>query len=77
MSPATGPRPGRVEAFDDARGIGTVVDESGRSYPFHCTALTDGTRSIAVGTRVVFEVAAAHLGSYEARSITAAEGPGP
>lgn len=65
------PRIGRVESFDEARGIGTVVDdEGGRAFPFHCTALTDGTRTVAVGTRVVFELSATHLGQVEARSIT-------
>jgi cold shock CspA family protein len=66
------PRSGRVETFDEARGIGTVADDAGGSYPFHCTALTDGTRTVAVGTPVVFEVAPTHLGRLEARAITTA-----
>ena len=65
----TGPRVGTVEAFDEARGIGTVVDDEATPYRFHCTALTDGTRSVAVGTRVVFEAVPAHLGQLEARAI--------
>lgn len=68
------PLTGRVESFDDERGIGTVVDGGGRVFPFHCTALTDGTRTVAVGTRVVFELAASHLGRVEARSISTITG---
>jgi cold shock CspA family protein len=58
-----------VQAFDDARGLGTVVDDHGREFPFHCTAIGDGTRTIAVGTRVCFVVAPGHLGRAEARRI--------
>ncbi len=64
-----GPRPGTVTAFDDGRGLGTVTDDDGTSYAFHCTALTDGSRQVAVGTRVTFLVAAGHLGRMEARRI--------
>jgi len=65
-----GPRPGTVHAFDDDRGLGTVTDdEDGTSYPFHCTALTDGSRRVAVGTRVTFLAVAGHLGRMEARQL--------
>jgi cold shock CspA family protein len=70
--PAGGPRPGTVTAFDDDRGLGTVTDDDGTSYDFHCTALTDGSRHVAVGTRVTFLVAAGHLGRMEARRIGSA-----
>ena len=66
---AAGPRAGTVAAFDDDRGTGTVTDDDGTSYGFHCTALTDGSRRVAVGTRVTFLVAAGHLGRLEARGI--------
>ena len=74
------PRTGRVTDFDEPRGIGTVVEldaagSEGDSYPFHCTALTDGTRSVAVGTAVVFELAATHRGRVEARAMTTVAGP--
>ena len=65
------PRRGRVDVFDDARGTGSVVDDDGSSYAFHCTAIADGTRTIAVGTAVVFTVAPGHLGRVEARSVSA------
>lgn len=70
--PATGPRVGRVDSFDDARGVGTVVDdENGTAYQFHCTAITDGTRTVPVGTVVTFEIAPSHLGRLEARTVGA------
>ena len=47
-----------------------VRADDGSTYPFHCTALADGTRNVALGARVVFAVAAGHGGRYEARGIT-------
>jgi len=63
-------RTGRVETFDDARGIGSVAADDGSSYPFHCTAIADGTRTIAVGTPVAFTLAPGHLGRVEARTVS-------
>ena len=54
--------------FDEPRGLG-VIDADGTSYPFHCTAILDGTRTIAVGTRVTFTVRAAGMGRWEATAI--------
>jgi cold shock CspA family protein len=62
----TPPRRGRVATFDDAAGLGTVVDGDGAELAFHCTAIADGSRTIAVGTEVVFEVVAGRLGRWEA-----------
>lgn len=62
-------RLGTVTAFDEARGLGTVTDERGVELTFHCTAIADGTRSIAVGTKVAYETAAGHLGRIEARGL--------
>jgi cold shock CspA family protein len=59
---------GRVVAFDEPRGLGTI-DADGVTYPFHCTALLDGTRTIAVAARVTFEVRAAGMGRWEATRI--------
>lgn len=64
-----GPRLGRVTSFDAARGLGTVTDDAGADYPFHATAITDGSRHIEVGTRVGFSLAPGHGGRYEARSV--------
>lgn len=60
---------GIVTEFDEQRGWGTV-ESGGRTYEFHCTQIADGTRTIDVGTKVTFEVAAAHLGRWEARALT-------
>ena len=61
---------GRVEAFDDPRGYGTVVaGDGGGPWFFHCTAIADGTRTIEVGAPVSFEVVAGHQGRYEATDL--------
>jgi cold shock CspA family protein len=62
---------GRVVAFDEHKGYGTVsADEDDRELFFHCTQIADGSRTIAVGTEVAFEVVAGHLGRWEATQIT-------
>lgn len=55
-------------AFDEARGLGEI-ESAGTRYPFHCTAIADGTRTIPVGASVTFEVRAAGLGRWEATAI--------
>ena len=60
-----------VTAFDPERGLGTVATEGGDDLPFHCTAVADGSRTIEVGTRVVFRSAPGHLGRMEARELVA------
>ena len=40
-----------------------------RAYPFHCTAIADGTRTIAVGTAVTFDVVPGRLGRWEASGL--------
>jgi len=47
---------GTVTEFDFDRGLGTITTESGETYPFHCVAIADGTRSIEVGAPVQFDV---------------------
>ena len=59
---------GTVTAFDEPRGLGTI-ESDGASYPFHCTALLDGTRTIEVGTAVIFQVRPAGMGRWEATQI--------
>jgi cold shock CspA family protein len=60
---------GEVTSFDEAGGWGTVHDGRGRELPFHCTAIAGGTRTIAVGTAVRFEVVAGRMGRWEATSV--------
>ena len=60
---------GTVTAFDEHRGIGEIAADDGTVYSFHCTAIADGTRTIAVGVAVEFVVVPGHLGRWEAASI--------
>jgi cold shock CspA family protein len=66
---------GTVTAFDDPRGIGTVTTDDGRVLLFHCTAVADGTRTIAEGTPVVVEVVAGLPGRWEAAAVRSATAP--
>lgn len=59
---------GVVVAFDEGRGLGTI-EADGTEYPFHCTALVDGSRSVELATEVTFEVRAAGMGRWEATAI--------
>ncbi|HEX9258553.1 MAG TPA: cold shock domain-containing protein [Acidimicrobiales bacterium] len=60
---------GSVTEFDDARGLGRLRADDGTSYPFHCTQIADGSRTIAVGSEVEFDLAP-RLGRYEAVGLT-------
>ncbi len=63
-------RRGRITAFDEPVGLGTLVDEAdGTEYPFHCTAIGDGSRDIPVGIDVTFRVAPPRHGRTEATDI--------
>ena len=59
---------GQVVTFDEPRGLGTI-DADGVTYPFHCTALVDGTRTVEIGATVTFEVRPAGMGRWEATTI--------
>jgi cold shock CspA family protein len=61
---------GSVVEFDDPGGYGSVVDDDGGGpWFFHCTAIRDGSRTIAVGARVAFAVVPGHQGRYEATDL--------
>jgi cold shock CspA family protein len=60
---------GTVVEFDEARGWG-AIEAGGRTLPFHCTQISDGTRTIAVGTTVSFEVRPGGMGRWEAGAVT-------
>jgi cold shock CspA family protein len=62
---------GTVVEFDDPRGLGVIEASDATRYPFHCTAILDGTRTIPAGTLVTFEIRAATMGRWEATKITA------
>ena len=61
---------GTVVAFDEQKGYGTVRDGDGVDYFFHCTQIADGSRSIAIGTGVSFQVVPGRLGRWEAVELT-------
>jgi cold shock CspA family protein len=61
---------GAVTEFDESRGLGEITDANGTVFPFHCVGIADGSRSIAIGTPVRFDVTP-KLGRYEAARIVA------
>jgi cold shock CspA family protein len=60
---------GVVVRFDPHRGLGEIEDGEGRRYPFHCTRIADGSRTILVGTKVEFVVVPGLPGRWEASGI--------
>lgn len=64
-------RRGKVRAFDERRGLGEIEVDDGVTFPFHSTAIADGTRRITPGTPVEFEVVAGLPGRWEAAVIEA------
>ena len=63
---------GVVASFDAARGVGEIAANDGATYTFHSTVISDGTRTIAVGAEVEFEIIPGHLGRWEAAAVSAA-----
>jgi cold shock protein len=57
-------RLGEVGRYDDVAGYGEIHEGDARWF-FHCTAIADGTRTIATRTPVRFRLAPGHLGRYE------------
>jgi len=69
-------RVGTVVSFDEAVGLGVVeAPAGGERYRFHCTQIAGGSRTIAAGTPVRFEVRPARKGTWEAFNV-AVEEPG-
>jgi cold shock CspA family protein len=61
---------GTVAEFDDARGYGVVRDDAtGEEHFFHCTAISDGSRTIQVGASVRFEIVPGRNGAWEAKPV--------
>jgi len=65
----SGHRRGKVRTFDERRGVGEIESDDGTMFPFHCTAIADGTRRITPGTPVEFDVVAGLPGRWEAARI--------
>lgn len=47
---------GRVVSFDPAVGLGEIESSTGERHLFHCIEIADGTRDIAVGADVGFDL---------------------
>jgi cold shock CspA family protein len=63
---------GAVASFDASGGWGMITSDSGDEIAFHCTAIADGSRDIAVGAAVRFDLGAGRMGRWEATAIEAA-----
>jgi cold shock CspA family protein len=63
---------GRVASYDDLVGRGEIEARGGLHFPFHCSAITDGSRTIAPDTAVQFRLVAGPLGALEAVAVTPA-----
>jgi cold shock CspA family protein len=74
LTVSTARRRGTVRAFDERRGLGEIETDDRATFAFHCTALADGTRRIAPGTSVEFDVVAGLPGRWEAVEIEARPG---
>jgi cold shock CspA family protein len=61
---------GTVTMFDKGIGLGEISTDDGRTVPFHCVVIADGSRDIPVGATVEF-VLIPKLGRYEASHIVA------
>jgi hypothetical protein len=64
-------RRGSVQSFDAASGLG-MVESGDETWPFHCTALADGSRTVSAQNVVDFVLRAAHHGCWEAADIRSA-----
>ena len=62
----SGRRSGTVAEFDENVGLGSVAATGGQRYPFHCTQIAGGSRTIDVGARVTFTVIPGRGGVWEA-----------
>jgi cold shock CspA family protein len=63
---------GQVLTFDEHRGLGEIRATTGEHFAFHCTAIADGTRTIAPDTRVEFVLVSGPVGAFEAGAIRVA-----
>ena len=67
-------RHGTVRTFDERRGLGEITSEDGNVFAFHSTAIANGSRRIAQGTQVEFDVVAGLPGLWEAAMIEVRSG---
>ncbi|NNN01306.1 MAG: hypothetical protein HKL86_05695 [Acidimicrobiaceae bacterium] len=56
---------GIVETFDEYRGDGFLVSDTGERLYFHCVSIADGSRNIPVGVRANGERSVGRVGRDE------------
>ncbi len=66
---------GVIATFDAAKGLGIVMADQ-QAFPFHATAIANGTRQIALGDTVTFVIRFAAGGRVEAGNIRSSRQPG-
>jgi CspA family cold shock protein len=59
---------GTVVEFDAVVGLGVVESSTGERHAFHCIEIADGTREIAIGTAVAYDLLG-KFGRYEAANV--------
>jgi hypothetical protein len=64
---------GEVLQFDSLVGSGVVSDGT-QTWPFHCTQISGGSRTVPSGTPVRFDIAVGLPGVWEARDLRAPSG---
>ena len=64
---------GCVASFDEHAGRGEIAAGGGLQFPFHCTAIADGSRTIAPDTTVKFRLVVGPLGALEATAVKPAD----
>jgi cold shock CspA family protein len=64
---------GKVATFDEFVGRGEIEAGGGMRFPFHCTAIVDGSRTVAPDTAVKFRLVPGPLGALEAIAIKTAD----
>lgn len=60
---------GTVVEFDDHVGLGVIEGEEGARLPFHCAEIADGSRTVAVGASVRYDVMPGNRGVWEAARV--------
>ena len=61
-------RRGTVTSCDESVGLGVIAGVDGVDHPFHCSEIADGSRSIAIGAAVSYDLLA-KFGRWEAANI--------
>ena len=60
---------GYVKSFDFEKGLGEIESDNGLELVFHCTQISDGSRSIEVNQKVIFELKFFPTANFQAANI--------